>query len=49
VTLTDPSSLVSRGMTSGGGYVTQITPEGAGWADAQIDPRLPLTTAGGRI
>jgi len=86
VTTADLSPLVRRGVTAADRYITQITPEAAGWAysglrivelssggllelstgpdeiivlplagsvtvywaDAEVNPRLPLTTAGGR-
>ncbi|HEX9526540.1 MAG TPA: hypothetical protein VF951_03510 [Streptosporangiaceae bacterium] len=48
MTLTDLSPMVRRGVTAADRYITQITPEAVGWADAKVDPRLPMTTAGGR-
>ncbi len=47
MTTADLSPLVRRGVAAADRYITQITPEAAGWVDAKVDPRLPLTTAGG--
>ncbi len=41
------SPLVRRGVTSGGGYITQITPEGAGWAYSGL--RIVELSAGGLL